>query len=62
MKSRFLTESEKKDVVKADTEILRAQNPGCSIHVVVEDETDDRGVPRYKAMITPLKDGKAVGH
>lgn len=55
MKSRFLSDSEKKDVVKAATEILRAQNPGCSIHVEVEDETDERGVPQYTATITPLK-------
>jgi hypothetical protein len=40
-------------VAKAALDFLRAQNPGCVIQVVVEDETDDRGVPRYKATVTP---------
>jgi hypothetical protein len=54
MKSRFLSEGEKRDVAKAAMDFLRSQNPGCIIQVVVEDETDDRGVPRYKATVTPL--------
>jgi hypothetical protein len=53
MKSRFLSEGEKRDVAKAALDFLRSQNPGCSIQVTVEDETDDRGVPRYRATITP---------
>jgi hypothetical protein len=55
MKSRFLTEGEKRDVATAAMEFLKSENPGCSIQVFVEDETDDRGVPQYKATITPLK-------
>ena len=27
------------------------QNPGCIIHVVVQDETDAKGVPQYAATI-----------
>jgi hypothetical protein len=53
MKSRFLSEGEKRDVATAALDFLRSQNPGCIIHVTVEDETDDRGVPRYKATVTP---------
>jgi hypothetical protein len=53
MKSRFLSQGEKRDVAKAAMEFLRAQNPGCVIQVIVEDETDGRGVPRYKATVTP---------
>jgi hypothetical protein len=30
MKSRFLTEGEKRDVTVAVMDILKAQNPGCS--------------------------------
>jgi hypothetical protein len=55
MKSRFLSDSEKRDVAAAAMEFLKSENPGCIVHVVVEDETDDRGVPRYQATITPLK-------
>ncbi len=53
MKSRFLSEGEKRDVAKAAIDFLRSQNPGCIIQVTVEDETDDRGVPRYQATVTP---------
>lgn len=55
MKSRFLSDSEKRDVATAAMEFLKAQNPGCTVHIVVEDETDERGVPQYKATITPIK-------
>jgi hypothetical protein len=61
MKSRFLTDSEKRDVATAAIEFLKSQNPGCTVHVVVEDETDDRGVPRYKATITPSKEPQVRG-
>jgi hypothetical protein len=54
MKSRFLSEGEKRDVAKAALDFLKSQNPGCVIQVTVEDETDDRGVPRYKATVTPV--------
>ena len=57
MKSRFLTDSEKRDVATAAMDFLRSENPGCIIQVVVEDETDERGVPQYKATITPPKPG-----
>jgi hypothetical protein len=53
MKSRFLSPGEKRDVARAAHEILKAQNPGCTVHIAVEDETDERGVPRYTATITP---------
>ncbi len=59
MKSRFLTESEKRDVATAAMEFLKSQNPGCTIHVVVQDETDDRGVPQYTAKVVPPKSEKA---
>jgi hypothetical protein len=55
MKSRFLTESEKRDVATAAMEFLKSQNPGCTVHVVVADETDDRGVPQYTAKVLPIK-------
>ncbi len=55
MKSRFLSEGEKRDVATAAMEFLKSQNPNCSIHIVVEDETDDRGVPQYRATIVPAK-------
>jgi hypothetical protein len=55
VKSRYLTSSEKRDVAIAALEILKAQNPGCTVHVVVEDETDERGVPQYTATITTPK-------
>ena len=32
-------------------EVLKMQNPGCIIHVVVQDETDAKGVPQYAATI-----------
>jgi hypothetical protein len=54
MKSRFLSEGEKRDVAKAALDFLKSQNPGCAIQVTVEDETDDRGVPRYRATVTPV--------
>lgn len=60
MKSRFLSDSEKRDVATAAIEFLRSQNPGCTIQVVVEDETDDRGVPRYTATVTPAKGQPAI--
>jgi len=53
MKSRFLTEGEKRDVAAAAMAFLKSQNPDCIIQVTVEDETDDRGVPQYAARITP---------
>ncbi len=53
MRSRFLSEGEKRDVAKAALDFLKSQNPGCTIQVTVEDETDDRGVPLYKATVTP---------
>ena len=56
MKSRFLTESEKRDVARAAMEFLKAQNPGCAVHVKVHDETDARGVPQYTATVSTLKD------
>jgi hypothetical protein len=63
MKSRFLSDSEKRDVAAAALDFLRSQNPGCIIQVTVEDETDDRGVPRYTAKITPAAkaDGGSSG-
>lgn len=63
MRSRFLSESEKRDVAKAAMDFLRSENPGCAIEITVEDETDDRGVPRYKAIVTPIgnPDGGSTG-
>jgi len=54
-KSRFLSESEKKDVAKAAMDFLRIEHPGAVIRVVVNDETDDRGVPQYTYTVTPAK-------
>jgi hypothetical protein len=54
-KSRFLSDSEKKDVAKAAMDFLRTQHPGAVIRVVVKDETDDRGVPQYTYTIEPAK-------
>lgn len=54
-KSRFLSDSEKKDVAKAAMDFLRTQHPGAVIRVVVSDETDDRGVPQYTYTIEPAK-------
>lgn len=53
MRSRFLTDGEKRDVAAAAIAFLKSQNPDCNIQVTVEDETDDRGVPRYTATVTP---------
>lgn len=62
MKSRFLSDSEKRDVATAAMEIFKAQNPGCTVHIAVEDETDERGVPRYRATITRVgSDDSAAG-
>jgi hypothetical protein len=54
-RSRFLSDSEKKDVAKAAMDFLRTQHPGAVIRVVVSDETDDRGVPQYTYTIEPAK-------
>ncbi len=51
MKSRYLSASEKRDVVVAVIEHLKLQNPGCHVHVEVEDWTDGNGVPQYTATI-----------
>lgn len=51
MKSRFLNPDEKRDVAVAAIEALKLQNPGCTIHVEVEDWTDARGVPQYTAIV-----------
>lgn len=51
MKSRYLTPGEKRDVAVAAIEALKIQNPGCIIHVEVEDWTDPNGVPQYTATI-----------
>jgi len=51
VKSRTLSESEKRDVARAAMEVLKMQNPGCIIHVVFQDETDAKGVPQYTATI-----------
>ena len=61
MKSRFLTEGEKRDVAAAAIAFLKSQNPNCQIQVIVEDETDDRGVPRYTATVTPLANADETG-
>jgi hypothetical protein len=58
VKSRFLTDSEKRDVARAAMEVLKAANPGAVIHVDVEDETDSRGVPRYTFTVAPAPPGK----
>ena len=55
MKSRFLSTSEKKDVARAAMDVLKSQHPDSIIHVVVEDETDHRGVPLYTYTVTPSK-------
>lgn len=55
VKSRFLRESEKRDVVVAVMEVLKKQNPGCKVHVEVADWTDERGVPQYTATISTVR-------
>jgi hypothetical protein len=54
MRTRTLSESEKRDVIRAAMEVLKAQNPGCAIKIIVEDETDSRGVPQYTALIQTI--------
>jgi hypothetical protein len=51
LKSRYLSGDEKRDVAVGVIEALKLQNPGCMIHVDVEDWTDSRGVPQYTATI-----------
>ena len=51
MKSRYLSADEKRDVAIGIIEALKLQNPGCTIHVNVEDWTDSKGVPQYTATI-----------
>ncbi len=51
VKSRYLTEDEKRDVAIGIIEALKIQNPGCIVRVEVEDWTDSRGVPQYTATI-----------
>ena len=55
MKSRFLSVDEKRDVAVGAIEVLKLQNPGCAIHVEVEDWTDSRGIPQYTAKITTTR-------
>lgn len=55
MKSRFLSESEKKDVTRAVIDIVKRQHPDCIIQVTVADETDDRGVPQYQYTLKPIE-------
>ena len=55
MKSRYLSASEKRDVVVGVIEVLKLQNPDCHVHVEVEDWTDEKGVPQYTATITTKK-------
>ena len=61
MKTRRLTDSEKRDVVRAAVEILKSQNPGCTVHVEVLDETDSRGVPQYRATVNRVEPPKQPG-
>ena len=61
MKTRFLTPGEKRDVVAAALHVLRPQNPGRHVHIDVEDWTDARGVPQWKAVIGPATGGPAAG-
>jgi hypothetical protein len=58
MKSRFLSNGEKRDVIRAAEAILKPQHPGCRIVITVADETDERGVPQYTYTVTP-EDGNA---
>jgi hypothetical protein len=51
LKSRYLSEDEKRDVIVSVIEVLKLQNPDCHVHVEVEDWTDERGVPQYTATI-----------
>jgi acyl-coenzyme A thioesterase PaaI-like protein len=61
VKSRFLREGEKRDVVVAVMEVLKQQNPGCTVRVEVGDWTDDRGVPQYTATISTVKNEAPPG-
>jgi hypothetical protein len=53
VRSRWLSPGEKRDVAVAALDALKQQNPGCHIHVDVEDWTDDAGVPKWTARIEP---------
>jgi hypothetical protein len=53
MKSRFLSNGEKRDVIRAAEGVLKPQHPGCRIVITVADETDERGVPQYTYTVTP---------
>ena len=53
MKSRFLSPSEKRDVAVAAMEALKIQNPGCLMHVDVDDWTDSKGIPQWTATVKP---------
>jgi hypothetical protein len=55
LKSRYLSEDEKRDVAVAAVEALKMQNPGCTVHVEVEDWTDSRGVPQFTATIKTVR-------
>ena len=41
-------------MVVAAIEALKPENPGCQIHIEVQDWTDDKGVPRWSATIKKL--------
>jgi hypothetical protein len=51
MKGRYLSVGEKRDVEKAVRAFMQSEYPGRIIHVEVEDETDDRGIPQYRATV-----------
>jgi hypothetical protein len=59
MKSRYLSASEKRDVAVAAVAALKLQNPGCHIHVEVEDWTDSKGVPQWTATVMARPDDTA---
>jgi hypothetical protein len=61
MKSRYLSNGEKKDVEQAALFVLRPQHPGCTIVIAVLDETDERGVPQYTYTVTPNEEAASPG-
>jgi hypothetical protein len=53
MKARAMTEAEKREVAAAALAVFRPLHPECAIRIVVEDETDERGLPRYAVEVNP---------
>jgi hypothetical protein len=48
---RLLTEVEKAEIIEREWAKARAKNPKVVMRVIVEDETDEGGKPRFNVVI-----------